>query len=186
MRVCLELRHDVHPDEWSARHQRGEVPDRWPYGLDRLANYGVQPEFRRPLRSRVPMRAARALSAKGGGFEWLEGSATAFAPERGRADAVVCWDEYNGVPAVIRERALRGVDRVVNVFPRGKWKASDDVAIVSRVDVFKHLARLARDPLAVDVVVISLNCGACSIARRQFAAGFGDCLFCLSHKFIDT
>ena len=121
MRVCLELRHDVHPHEWSARHQRGEVPDRWPYGLDRLASYGVEPEFRRPLRGRVPMRAARALRAKGGGFEWLEGSATAFSPERGRADAIVCWDESNGVPAVIRERALRGVPVATGVI----WLADD-------------------------------------------------------------
>jgi glycosyltransferase involved in cell wall biosynthesis len=100
LRVRLELAHELHPGEWSARHARGEVPDHWPYGLDRLAGHGVQPVMRVPLRGRVPDRIGRALRHRGGGFEWLDGL-------RARpADAVLCWDERTGVPAVLRERVL--------------------------------------------------------------------------------
>ncbi len=73
-------------------------------------------------------------------------------------------------PAI--EGVLRGIDRGVYVVAGGERKASDDVAIVGGVDVFKHLARLAGDPLSVDVVLIGFDCGACRIARREFAAGF--------------
>jgi glycosyltransferase involved in cell wall biosynthesis len=124
MRVCLELRHNVHPEEWAARHRRGEVPDRWPYGLDRLANYGIQVDFRRPLQGRVPKRIARALRARGGGFEWLESAVSVGSSERRRADLILCWDEYAGVPAVMREQAIRGRQVVTGVV----WLADGDVA----------------------------------------------------------
>src|SRR3954453_2982469 len=123
MRVCLELRHNLHPDEWAARHRRGEVPDRWPYGLDRLANHGIQADFRRPLRGRVPKRIARALRAQGGGFEWFESATSVVSRERRRADLILCWDEYAGVPAIMRERGIRGRPVVTGVV----WLADGDV-----------------------------------------------------------
>jgi glycosyltransferase involved in cell wall biosynthesis len=130
MRACLELRPSVHPDDWAARHRRGEVPDHWPYGLDRLANYGIKPGFRRPLSGRVSKRIARALRAKGGGFEWLESAVSLVSRERRRSDIILCWDEYAGVPAVMREQAIRGRPVVTGVV----WLADDNVApsIVAR------------------------------------------------------
>src|SRR6185369_7813912 len=41
-------------------------------------------------------------------------------------------------PAI--ERALCGVDRCFYVVAGREWKAANDIARVSRVDVFKHLA----------------------------------------------
>ena len=85
-------------------------------------------------------------------------------------------------PAI--ESALRGIHGCVHVVAGREREAADDVARVSGIDVFKHLARLAVDPFAVDVVLISFDGGAGGVARRQFPAGFGDCFFCLSHKYI--
>ncbi len=84
----LSGRVDVH--DWRRRHGRGEVPDAWPYGLDRMAAHGVRvapaPAYRGNPRL---ARAARGL----GRYEWLESRASAGAP-----DAVLCWDERVGVP----------------------------------------------------------------------------------------
>lgn len=82
---------------WQARHERGDVPDRWPYGLDRLAEaYTV-----RPFQSRHSL-PRRALRAAGGGYEWDRLT--------DRAEAAVCWDERTGVPV-----ALSGVPTLTGV-----------------------------------------------------------------------
>src|SRR5688572_4038626 len=85
-------------------------------------------------------------------------------------------------PAI--ERALRGVNRCVDVVAVGEWKAADDVAGVGRVDVLKHLARLTTNPLTVDIVLIVLNCGTRRVSCGRLPARFGDCFFCLSHKSV--
>ncbi|HWE92061.1 MAG TPA: glycosyltransferase family 4 protein [Pseudonocardiaceae bacterium] len=103
MRAVVELSHELHPDEWAARHAAEEVPDRWPYGLHRLAGHGVQPVLRTPVRGRAPERIGAALRNRGGGLEWLDALAGPRAQRR-HADAVLCWDERTGVPAVLRER----------------------------------------------------------------------------------
>ena len=85
----LSGRVDVH--DWRRRHERGEVPDAWPYGLDRLAGHGlrVTPAPAWPGDPRVA-RLARGL----GRYEWLESRTSTGTP-----DAVLCWDERVGVPA---------------------------------------------------------------------------------------
>jgi glycosyltransferase involved in cell wall biosynthesis len=98
VRVYVELSHQLDPTEWSARHARGEVPDHWPYGLDRLAHYSIQPRVRTPLRGRLVERVGRAARHRLGGYEWLDG----LRPQD--CDAVLCWDEYAGVPALLRSR----------------------------------------------------------------------------------
>jgi glycosyltransferase involved in cell wall biosynthesis len=98
VRVYVELSHRLHPAEWSARHARGEVPDHWPYGFDRLARYGIRPIMRTPGRGRVLERIGRAARHRLGGYEWLD------ALRLNNCDAVLCWDEYTGVPAILRER----------------------------------------------------------------------------------
>jgi glycosyltransferase involved in cell wall biosynthesis len=107
MRAYLELPHGLHAAEWSDRHAAGEVPDHWPYGLDRLAHYGVHPEMRSPRRGRLPDRIGRAARNRLGGFEWVD------AARRTSADAILCWDEYSGVPAILRERRTPVITGVV-------------------------------------------------------------------------
>jgi glycosyltransferase involved in cell wall biosynthesis len=105
--VYVELSHQLHPAEWSARHARGEAPDHWPYGFDRLANHGIHPIMRTPRRGRVPERIGRAARHRLGGYEWLD------AVRLTDCDAVLCWDEYTGVPAILRERRKPVVTGVV-------------------------------------------------------------------------
>lgn len=107
MRVYVELSPRLHPDEWARRHADGEVPDHSPYGLDRLAHHGVEPVMRVPRRGRVTERIGRAVRHRLGGYEWME------ALRFNSCDAVLCWDEYSGVPAVLRERRKPVITGVV-------------------------------------------------------------------------
>ena len=65
--VMFRSERDV--DSWTARHERGEVPGRWPYGLDLLARPGVTvtrrslPEPTRADRVRAMLRPARRRGA---------------------------------------------------------------------------------------------------------------------------
>src|SRR5947209_19136254 len=102
MRAHLEVSHELHPDEWARRHAAGEVPDHWPYGLHRLADHGVPVIMRKPAGGRVAGRIGRAARNRGGGLEWLD--ALRGAPRE--AEAVLCWDERTGVPALLRERLV--------------------------------------------------------------------------------
>ena len=76
---------------WAEAHRTGDVPDRWPYGLDRLASRVESLHAAEPpggLRSHL-LRASRRLA---GGFDWLG------RPRPRGVDAVVAWDERVGVP----------------------------------------------------------------------------------------
>jgi glycosyltransferase involved in cell wall biosynthesis len=106
VRAYLELSHGLHAAEWANRHAAGEVPDHWPYGLNRLAHYGVHPVMRVPRHNRIAERVGRAARHRLGGFEWVD------AFTRNSGDVVLCWDEYTGVPAILRER-IKGKKPVV-------------------------------------------------------------------------
>jgi glycosyltransferase involved in cell wall biosynthesis len=101
MRVYLEYAHTLDPLEWEQQYEAGLVPDRLPYGLDRLDQHGFQVSYRRPLRSPAGRRVAAVARRLSGGFE-LVGSLS----DRGRreSDVSVCWDERSGVPASLRSR----------------------------------------------------------------------------------
>jgi glycosyltransferase involved in cell wall biosynthesis len=108
--VWVELAPTLDSEDWSRRHARGEVPDRLPYGLDRLASHGVVPRCRPPLRRRAVSFLDRA-ARKAGGYQWLESLLST--PPAG-ASARVCWDERTGVPAVLRSaRSLPVVTGVI-------------------------------------------------------------------------
>ncbi|ABW10209.1 glycosyl transferase group 1 [Parafrankia sp. EAN1pec] len=97
--VDVLLSRGLDPYDWERRHARGEVPDVWPYGLNRLADHGFRTSGSLPAVShRAPgARATRAL----GGFEWREVAARRI---DAAAEAVLCWDERAGVPAASMER----------------------------------------------------------------------------------
>ncbi|WP_169914651.1 glycosyltransferase family 4 protein [Rhodococcoides yunnanense] len=91
--ILYDARTDV--DQWAQRHAEGEVPDRYPYGLDRVANYGVDVVARRspdPLEG-IPGRLERRLS-----HSWRHGSTFA------RGGPLLSWDERAGIPAVLTTR----------------------------------------------------------------------------------
>ncbi|MCK9900281.1 group 1 glycosyl transferase [Parafrankia colletiae] len=100
--VDVLLSRALDPYAWERRHTRGEVPDAWPYGLNRLADHGFRVTAAAPnvRHSALGARAARAV----GGFEWLEVAAR---PVRRDAAAVMCWDERAGVPAALLARRRR-------------------------------------------------------------------------------
>lgn len=82
--------------EWRRRHAAGDVPDAFPYGLDRMAEHGyVATNHPSP-----PSGPADRLLAKGlhrvGGYDWWETWR-----RRGQDGISLCWDERVGVPLAL-------------------------------------------------------------------------------------
>ncbi|GAB3133837.1 hypothetical protein GCM10027289_24400 [Tsukamurella serpentis] len=103
MRVEVPLAGGLCPADWAVRHRAGEVPDRSPYGLHRLADHGIDLRFAAPAacdRSRLTARVARSVRHRTGGYELIETLGA-----RSVADAVLAYDERTGVPAMLRDRA---------------------------------------------------------------------------------
>jgi glycosyltransferase involved in cell wall biosynthesis len=101
MRIHIEYSHALDPMSWQARHEAGLVPDRLPYGLDRIAAHGFELSVRSWEASR-PVRfldgASRRLS---GGFALVDALRDRV---RRNCDVAFCWDERTGVPAAHRSR----------------------------------------------------------------------------------
>lgn len=96
--VRLHYARDLEVRTWECRNARGEVADRWPYGLHHLVAHGVRPV---PVPARFPtaVKVGRRLA---GGYDWdrlLTGG-----------EAALCWDERAGVPV-----ALSGVPTLTGV-----------------------------------------------------------------------
>lgn len=83
---------------WEARHAAGEVPSRWPYGLDQLSEFGIKPATQ-PISGRdsINVRVLRKLS----GFDFPRQRLS----EDG--DVVVFWDERASVPALLLDEVGR-------------------------------------------------------------------------------
>ena len=102
--VQVELSHTLDPDDWAARHARGEVPSRVPYGLEHLELLGFPLQLPPPLRG-AARQGARLVAAAAGGLRVAEAVA---ASRAARSCAVrLCWDENRGVPAAIDESRRR-------------------------------------------------------------------------------
>lgn len=101
--IYLHYGHTIDAAAWERQHALGLVPDRLPYGLDRLACSGFDVAVRAaPSRARaLAARPARGLT---GGFEAPE--LVREAALRRASDLVVCWDERTGVAASARSRLL--------------------------------------------------------------------------------
>lgn len=101
MRVFVDLPEEMDVTEWAALHAQGRVGDRSPYGLHKLARHGIDLSWDKP----VPTRALRTFIGKVRGrmndSDPLSVALTALRHDRRRADAVLCWDERNGVPAAL-------------------------------------------------------------------------------------
>jgi glycosyltransferase involved in cell wall biosynthesis len=101
VRALLALVHTLDPQDWARRHAAGEVPDAWPYGLDRLAAAGVH------LDPRPGLTGAHATVARGlrqlGGYSWWEAARTRVPAG---VDVVLSWEERVGVPLALRSRQV--------------------------------------------------------------------------------
>lgn len=132
MRVRVELAHTLDAEEWAAQHAAGVVPDRWPYGLDRLGELGVDVSVRRPS-NRFPT-ATRLIGGalrRATGLELLD----ALRPRRG-ADTVLAWDERPGFPAA----ALSGVPVMSGVI----WATEPNGVLPAARPIVKRALRRAR------------------------------------------
>jgi glycosyltransferase involved in cell wall biosynthesis len=86
-RVEVVFRADRDVESWALRHGRGEVPGRWPYGLDLLESYAGSVEARGlPEPSRAVVAAGRIRSAVGRPRSARRG-------EDGVRDIGLAWDE---------------------------------------------------------------------------------------------
>ena len=98
-RVLVELSPALDMAEWARLHARGEVPDRVPYGLNRLAGYGLAVLPRTRPRSGPVVQGCRIGAKLTGGKRWLESMLGDPAP--GAADVRLFWDEQCSVPALL-------------------------------------------------------------------------------------
>ena len=84
--------------DWEARYNAGDVPSRWPYGLDQLAEFGLVPMVERVVRrDSFSARALRKVS----GFDFPE---LLGRPPSAVGDMLLCWDERSSVPALFLGR----------------------------------------------------------------------------------
>lgn len=100
VRVRVEYAARLDPVRWAARHAAGEVPDVLPYGLDRMAGFGVEVDPHAVTLPGPVERVARSVRHRTGGLEVAE---LARVSAR-RADVVLAYDERTGVPAALRHR----------------------------------------------------------------------------------
>ncbi|MDT0166879.1 glycosyltransferase [Actinotalea sp. AC32] len=91
---------------WRRRHAAGEVPDAYPYGLDRLAAHGYAVRDWRPSPSVVD-RARGVVRRVGGGIDWLA-PGVPHGPE-----VVLSWDERMGVPLALRRGGAPVVTNII-------------------------------------------------------------------------
>jgi len=98
-RVLVELSPAVDVAEWARRHACGEVPDRVPYGLNRMADYGMVVLPRSRPRSGPVVRGFQVSSKLTGGKRWLE--TMVGVPSPSAADVRLFWDEHCSVPALL-------------------------------------------------------------------------------------
>jgi glycosyltransferase involved in cell wall biosynthesis len=110
--VWVELSHHLDAHAWPERHAAGEVPNITPFGLDALTKHGFDVAFRPGLKGRIPTRVARVVHNRFEHVEWVESVAALRSDDYRRADVVLCWTEFKGIPAGFR-RALAGGPPVV-------------------------------------------------------------------------
>ncbi len=98
------------PDAWRSRHERGEVPDALPYGVDRMTAHGWRAVRRRGgWHQTRPGKLIRGATRRFGcGYDW------GLALSNGApVDATLSWDERAGAPLALR--LGRRVPLVTNV-----------------------------------------------------------------------
>jgi glycosyltransferase involved in cell wall biosynthesis len=138
VRVLVELNPSMDSERWSRLYDKGQVPDRVPYGLHRLADDGFSVLVRKPRRSHVIEIVSRAGGKLTAGARWPE--ALLGTPRPDTADVQLCWDERSGIPAIMMQpRGSRRRPVVTGVI----WVTEPDVNLsaVARWTVRRALQR---------------------------------------------
>lgn len=87
-RVTITHQAELRVHEWEARHAEGEVPGRWPYGLDLMARPGIE----------VTWREVRALTRRQRALAYLNEMLPPNLPTSALSDDVILtWDESQAV-----------------------------------------------------------------------------------------
>lgn len=97
--VLVELSPTLDLEEWARRHACGEVPDRVPYGLHRIGDYGLSVLPRIRPQSGPVVRGFRIGGKLTGGGRWLE--TMLGQPSPSAADVRLFWDERCAVPGLL-------------------------------------------------------------------------------------
>ena len=155
MRVAVELSQEFDVEAHRHANDRGEVPDRTPYGLHHLADDPtVTVRFRPSLTNPVARKLARRLRNRTNGFEVLASLDSAVGPSR-RArredDVVLCMDERTGVPAALLPHVRPVVSNIIwlgrpHTYPRAA-RATFSRALDRLAAVVVQSDGLARDLL---------------------------------------
>lgn len=156
MRIRVEYSGDADVGGWERRHAAGEVPDRWPYGFDRLAAFGHELSAAPNLGAGPLARVASSLNHRLGGVEWVQALRSSWRHQR--PDVVLCPDERSGLPALLRQR-LR--PNPVPVLTGSVWLSSDD-------GVRPTQRRLARALLRRAAAVVPFSTADVGPLRRRY------------------
>lgn len=113
LKVHVELAHGLDADRWAAQHALGEVPNSLPFGLEALRPHGISLTFRPPAQGRIAGALSSRVNPRFGDLQWTQALGLEGAAARRRADLVLGWDEWTGVPAALRQ-ALPGEPPVVS------------------------------------------------------------------------
>lgn len=126
-KVLVELGPVIDTADWARRHAMGQVPDRVPYGLHRLADEGMCVSLRTPPRWAPIAQVSRLAAKVTGGARWPEGLLSR--PSPSIADVQLCWEERCGIPALMsgpkKRPVITGIlwntEREANLSPFARW-----------------------------------------------------------------
>ena len=99
LRVLVELGPTIDTHEWARQYAEGEVPDRVPYGLHRLADEGMTVVLRTSPDWAPIAHISRITAKVTGGARWPE--ALLSSPAATAADVLLCWEERSGIPTLL-------------------------------------------------------------------------------------
>jgi glycosyltransferase involved in cell wall biosynthesis len=133
MRIHIEYSHALDPMSWQARHEAGLVPDRLPYGLDRIAAHGFELSVRGWEASRAVRFLDGASRRLSGGFALVDALRDRV---RRNCDVAFCWDERTGVPAALRSALPGEPPAVLGII----WATDSDARLGRRGRALTHAA----------------------------------------------
>lgn len=121
--VSVHYAHSLDVFDWEGRYRAGQVPDRWPYGLDHLHEH-VQRVHVRQAPSGYVALCARVARAAGGGYDWARClDVHAEGRRSGTGEVILAWDERAGVPLALssQQPVVSGVIWLTDAQRRRRW-----------------------------------------------------------------
>jgi glycosyltransferase involved in cell wall biosynthesis len=105
LNALVSLAPGLSAQDWRVRHSNDEVPDATPYGLHKLESHGVVPVFADRSFSRATRFLSKVATRSTQGVRVVEALADIRFRSQIPFDVVLCYDEWNGIPArVVQSR----------------------------------------------------------------------------------